>query len=134
MNTDTSFHFLLIEDNHFDTRIAEKVLENLSRCLSVKTFSDASLALTYIEEKGTDGPPELTFILLDMYMPLMGGFDFLDVYEKFPAEIRNRYKVLLLSSSINLSDVAQANEYPSIFAAVEKPVSEGRLIEHLNRV
>jgi CheY-like chemotaxis protein len=131
MNVNQSVHFIIIEDNHFDTRIAQKVVENLDRHLSLTSFTDGHIALAHIESNGAAQPNELTYILLDVYMPQMDGFDFLDAYEKLPETVRGQYRVIMLSSSINFADVARVKDYPTIFATVEKPLSEVKLMAQL---
>lgn len=132
MNLNRSFHFIIIDDNHFDTRIAQKVIGNTGRDLSVRSFADGGIALAYIDEESKNPTGEMTYILLDVHMPQMDGFDFLDAFEKLPEALRAQYRVIMLSSTINFADVARIKARPSIFATLEKPISEMKLLAQID--
>ena len=72
-------HFIVIDDSKLDCFIAEKVIQNTGRSESVKSFIVASEALEYIQKLS---PDKKTVVLVDIQMPVMNGFDFLDAFEK----------------------------------------------------
>ncbi len=68
--------------------------------------------------KGLDAP---SFILLDLVMPLMDGFDFLEVYERDVQPYMNEPNVIILTSSIHEIDKRRALKYKSVKAYMVKP-------------
>ena len=72
-----------------------------------------------------DQIPELIF--LDINMPLMDGFDFLEEFKNYPQPLQEKCKVIMLSSSIHPSDVERAQSYPQCVKYMNKPLSKGSL-------
>src|SRR5688572_27655206 len=107
------FHFIVIDDSKLDCFIAEKVIQNSGRSESVKSFMVATEALDYI--KTLNGSDIKTVVLVDIQMPVMNGFEFIEAYEQnISDEAKNKFMVNLLSSSINETDMIRAKGYKSV--------------------
>ena len=87
-------HFIIIDDSQLDCFIAEKIIQNTGTFSSVKTYNQALEALEVIKGSG-EKKDAVTIIVLDIQMPLMNGFQFVEAFEQLPEEIRAGY----LSSS-----------------------------------
>ena len=70
-------------------------------------------------------------ILLDIYMPFMNGFQFLDKFEKLEVFKLKYIKIIMLSVSLNPSDKQKAIERGCI-GFIEKPLTKEKLIQQLN--
>jgi CheY-like chemotaxis protein len=66
-------------------------------------------------------------ILLDINMPVMDGWEFLDEYVKVKHKIKNKVKIYMVSSSVNLSDLDKAKTYDDIVDYVVKPIKSSDL-------
>lgn len=123
-------HFIVIDDSKLDCFIAEKVIQNTGRSESIRSFMMASDALDYLRQAP---PPEIkTVILVDIQMPIMNGFEFLESFEQsVPAEKRENYVVNLLSSSINETDLVRARGFKSVNRFLNKPLTKASLEEVL---
>jgi CheY-like chemotaxis protein len=118
-------HFVVIDDSKLDCFIAEKVIQNTGRSESVKTFAAASDALDYIKTLPED---RKTIVLVDIQMPVMNGFDFLEEFEKnVPDEKRSNFIINLLSSSINETDQIRAKAYKFVNRFLNKPLTKNAL-------
>jgi CheY-like chemotaxis protein len=116
-------HFIVIDDSKLDCFIAEKIIQNTGRSESVKTFMTASEALDYI--KSTSPSVQKTMLLVDIQMPVMNGFEFLEAFESaVPSDVRNNFVINLLSSSINESDMIRAKGYKSVANFLNKPLTK----------
>ena len=79
-------HFCLIDDSAFDLFIYEKLLIKSGITDTVKTFNSAREALKHLLTEGSVLPE--TIILLDLQMPDMNGFEFVDEYANLPGFLR----------------------------------------------
>jgi CheY-like chemotaxis protein len=73
-------------------------------------------------------------ILLDINMPVMDGWDFLDAYSPLHSQVAKKIRIYILSSSISESDMDKANRNPLVSRFVSKPIPESLLEEFLNAV
>src|ERR1043165_663450 len=92
---------LLIDDTYVDRYIAERNLIKYGIADEVISKDSARSALNYLAS--LEGAPEMlpNLIFLDIRMPEIDGFGFLDEYEKFPDSIRKNCIVMMLSTSLN---------------------------------
>lgn len=101
---------------------------------NIQLYSDARQALAYIRDSTSFNTADKTVITLDIQMPLMNGFEFVEAFETLPPEIQNRYVIFLLSSSINDIDVNRVQNYPSIKYLLNKPLTIMRMSSLLEQI
>ncbi len=131
---DNTFKFervLLIDDNDIDNFINERMIttNHFSRIVIVKNSGE--LALNFIKDCGTDIAVLPQVIFLDLNMPVMDGFAFLEEYDKLAEEVKNFCKVIVLSSSISPEDINRASTNPRVVKYVNKPLNE-KYLEAIN--
>ena len=107
---------ILIDDNEIDNFINRKILENYG-VTNILTFTSANDALSYLKQSA--GSPEL--ILLDLYMPVMNGFEFIDEFKKLEIE-KQPIDICILSASINPGDVEEVQKVRQL-SYTEKPLT-----------
>ena len=122
---------LLIDDNDVDNYIHKQILTKCNICTSIVTMSSAIDALEYLIELKAkpDEVPEIIF--LDIRMPGMDGFEFLDQYQKFPDSLKNRSRISMLTSSQDQEDVAKAKKYPGVQLFLNKPLSKEMVVKKI---
>jgi CheY-like chemotaxis protein len=128
------YHFIIVDDSPFDCLIAEKVIQNTQRHLSIKSFQDGYKALDYIAERGHPDPNEMTIIFLDIQMPIMNGFTFVESFEQLPDEITAGYVIFFTTSSINQNDITRGNSYRSVRNFLNKPLTTVSLQQIIDRL
>ena len=111
---------ILIDDNAFDLFIYEKLLQKSKIAKTVKAFNSAREALKFLLES-MDSLPE-TIILLDLQMPDMNGFEFIEEFGLLPNVLKDKVKVFMLSSTIDAGDIAKAKASPDIIDLLSKPL------------
>lgn len=118
--------FIVIDDSKLDCFIAEKIIKNTGKCESVMSFLQAEDALEFIK---TDESPQQypTILLVDIQMPVMSGFQFVEAFEKLSLSITKRYKIYIISSSINDHDLNKVHNYHSIQQFLNKPLTSNNL-------
>jgi CheY-like chemotaxis protein len=114
-------NFIVIDDSELDCFIAEKMINHAVKDSQVLLFTEARKALSHIETAMPDSGR--TIILLDILMPVMDGFAFMESYEKLPEKIRESYLVMGLTSSMNKRDLNRLTEYPSLKRLIDKPLT-----------
>jgi CheY-like chemotaxis protein len=115
----TTIPVLLIDDSEPDRIYTGIVLGRSGLPFEVRDFESARDALTLL----ADAPQPPSLILLDINMPGMNGFAFLDAYEKLPEAHRRNTVVVMLSSSPADSDRQRALAHAVVKDYVVKPLT-----------
>lgn len=118
----TTIPVLLIDDSEPDRLFTGIVLSRTGLPFAVRDFESAHEALAELAQ--SPRPPSL--ILLDINMPVMDGFAFLDAYEQLPEAHRRSSAVVMLSSSPHGSDRQRALAHATVRDYVVKPITVER--------
>jgi CheY-like chemotaxis protein len=122
---------LVIDDNPTDRYIAKRMAEKYHFAEEIILQESALEALNYI--KSLETTPELLpqFIFLDINMPGMNGYEFLEEYAKLSETIRTNCIILMITTSIHPDDFKRAENNPSVFRFLNKPLDREkfRIIE-----
>lgn len=119
-----SRNVLLVDDNEIDNFINERIIVSSGFAKEVVVKNSADGALKYLQ--GLSSTPEKIpdFIFLDLNMPVKDGFGFLEDFASMDEAIRQRSKVIVLSSSISPDDINRASTNPYVHKYINKPLSE----------
>ncbi len=127
-------NFIIIDDSRLDCFIAEKIIQNSGTYSSVKSYMEATEAYEGIKKGEIGDPAIITIIILDIQMPVMNGFQFVEVFEQLPKEIQSKFAIFLFSSSINENDKNRLGNYPSIIRFYGKPISKDTVAQMIEQV
>ena len=123
---------LLIDDSEIDNFINHKMMEgcNFSERVYIHTSSKSALEFLKNLERTGNVPKELIpeLIFLDINMPIMDGFQFIEEFDKLSKELKSRSKVVMLTTSVNPSDIERANKSKYIIKYVNKPLIQDVLL------
>lgn len=86
-------------------------------------FENGKLALDTLLENKDDAEALPTVILLDINMPIMDGWEFLEKYKTIRDILAKHIIIYMVSSSINQRDIERAKEYSDVMEYLEKPVT-----------
>lgn len=112
---------MLIDDNESDLLFTRLMLERCDQAYEVVEYESAQDALKYLQSDPAHG---IAVILLDINMPGMNGFDFLEAYEKLAAAHQAEAVVVMLTSSPDPRDRARAEAFGSVRGYVTKPIDK----------
>lgn len=118
--------FIVVDDSKLDCFIAEKIIKNTGKSESIISFQEARQALNHISTAPADEQVQ-TIVLVDIQMPVMNGFEFVEAFEKLPENITNHYTIYVISSSINDNDLNRVHLYPSVKQFLNKPLNSNNL-------
>ncbi len=120
---------LLVDDNDTDNFISKRIIEITKFAKRVEIRNSGKSALEYLEQ-AKDNPSQLPdVIFLDINMPIVDGFVFLFEFEMFPDPIKEKCKVIILSSSNNKRDIAKIVDNEYVIKFITKPLTEKSLQE-----
>lgn len=117
---------LLIDDRDDHNYLNSIIIEETGLFTSVNTVTSGAAALDYLREtvSGISEKPLPDLILLDINMPLMSGWDFLDGFEKLALTLHKIPKVYMLSTSNAAADKERSALYNSVRGYITKPLDE----------
>jgi CheY-like chemotaxis protein len=120
---------MLVDDDPTDNFIAKRILQVSGFAKEVIVKGSVSEALEYLKNNAVSEETLPEIIFLDINMPLYGGFDFLEEFEKLNVLVKRKSKIIILSSSDNKKDIERiiANDY--VIKFITKPISEETLEE-----
>ncbi|MEM6846232.1 MAG: response regulator [Bacteroidota bacterium] len=118
---------LLIDDNDTDNFISRRVIELTQFAERVVVKSSGQQALDYLQENAQTISEIPDLIFLDINMPIMDGFMFLYEFETLPADIQQKSKVIILSSSEDRRDVDKIITNQAVIKYITKPLTQDDL-------
>ena len=126
--------FIIIDDSELDCFIARKIIEHTDKSLSVKSYLSGREVIEQIRVDFDKRDMPLTIILLDLRMPIMNGFQFVDEFEKLPLDIKRKYQIHILSSTRNTNDIYRILTHNTVLSMIEKPFTREKLLTLLMKV
>ena len=121
-------HVLLIDDDPIFNIISKSLVKRSEFSPEVSTCSDANGALEELRTRVRVNYEEFPdVIFLDLDMPKMDGWAFLEEFQKFPEWSVKKCRVFILSSSIRLHDVEKSRSYEAVHDFISKPLTIDKL-------
>ena len=118
---------LLIDDSRADNFLHKTIISRAEICDQVDVAMGGQEALDYLSTPGSEGFPQPELIFLDINMPGMNGWEFLEHYEKLPSEHKGDQIVVMLTTSLNPDDRKKAEGMASISYFENKPLLEQKI-------
>ena len=120
---------MVIDDNQIDLYIAEMVMGTTGFAEQVICVGSAKEALAYLKPlyENPEALPDLIF--LDINMPEMTGFDFLNEYQHLPENIRKKCIIMMLTTSLDEDDRMQAERNQFVRKFLNKPLDKDKLAQ-----
>lgn len=125
---------LLIDDNDADNFFHRRVVKKMGCTETVVTQPNGKAAIDYLTTKNAAGDyPRPDLVFLDINMPVMNGWDFLEAYDVLPPEQKAGVVVVMLTTSFNQDDRDRASKYGAVSHYLTKPLKPEGLTEVLER-
>jgi CheY-like chemotaxis protein len=127
------FHkVLIIDDDSVDRWIMRRSMSKINFSKNILEAEHGADALKLITDLVSQNElPELIF--LDLNMPVLDGFGFLEVFEQLSKEYKKRCRVAVISSIESEREKERALKYESVIGYFEKPLTEELLLQLMNQ-
>lgn len=127
---------LLVDDDEFTNYVNLKVIEKAQIKTHIQITTSAEEALDYLREQGRFADdteiPQPGIIFLDLNMPGMNGWEFLDEYRTLMEEQKARIVLVVLTSSINPLEMEKAKSNKDVVAFWSKPLRPEAVLDLVN--
>ncbi len=125
---------LLIDDDLATNFINKRIIQKADISAHIQVALNGKEAIDYLCKKGkfeskTNEFPQPQLILLDINMPVMDGWEFIQAYQNLDIANKENITVVMLSSSFNPADKAKADSIEQISDFKQKPISKETLLE-----
>ena len=114
---------LVVDDDPIHQRIAQIMIDRHQIFDVCKCYTDGQTAMDYIKENTTDDEELPDVILLDLNMPNLDGWGFLDQFLALEDKIKKEIRIYIVSSSVDEKDIIRSKIYPSVRGFISKPLS-----------
>lgn len=121
--------FILIDDDPVNNFLSEIIIGNVFPDARISAFTDPRKGLDHILNIPYTQSREMPVLLLDLTMPHMTGWEFLQHFEDADLPGKEQLQIYILSSSVNPADKEKARQNAFVKAFLEKPLSEEILSE-----
>ncbi len=113
---------MIVDDNEFDCYITSKIVNNIDETIDIMEFNSSMTAIQFLEEfqNAKDKLPDLIF--LDIYMPVIDGFGFLEKFNALSDVIKSHTKICILSTTVDDFYIQKAKIDSSVLFA-SKPIT-----------
>lgn len=116
---------LCIDDDPITIMLSKMVMTRAAYANEIVTAQNGEEALVYLDRLMNENSPIPDLIFLDLNMPIMGGWEFLDAFsdEKYRSYFA-KSKVIVLSSTIDPRDIEKSKSYEMVLDFMSKPISK----------
>lgn len=92
---------MIVDDNEFDCYITSKLINSFDSTIDIMEFNSSTTAIEYLEEYQSDLKKLPSLIFLDIYMPILDGFKFIERFSKLSEKIKDYTKICILSTTVD---------------------------------
>lgn len=119
--------YIIVDDDSFNNLLCKIVIEKTLGLVNIETFTLPAQALDFILNK-YENILLPTVLFLDINMPTMTGWEFLEKFEKLSDTIKQQITLYILSSSVDERDKAKADNNKYIKGFLSKPLQEDTIL------
>lgn len=120
--------YIVVDDDRMNNLVSKFIIQRHNKEAEIQVYTDPELALVKICELRSNADDQCqTTILLDINMPMMNGWEFLEQFKNLKLSTNKQFRIYMISSSIDPSDKQRAADHLLISGFFSKPLN----VEHL---
>lgn len=113
---------MAVDDDPITLMLFKKVVQKATFANEIINAVNGEEAITYFNTiNNRETKPQIIF--LDLNMPVMGGWEFLDLFNNSDYYHLNNTKVIILTSTIDPEDIKKSKTYPNVIEFLSKPIT-----------
>jgi len=117
-------NIMLVDDDEINNFITVKLIRKAFPDAVLSTFLNGRLAIDKLKDIVQNKPDNVPdYILLDINMPVMNGWEFLEEYKLLKFDSDQKVTIYILSSSVFSNDIDKAKSYESVANFISKPLN-----------
>ena len=120
-------YILIVDDDEISNYVAQQAIQSVKHETEIVTLLNGMEAIDYFKKNQSNLP---LYVLLDINMPLLNGFEFLSWYES--SIFRGSTKILMYTTSIRKKERDRAGKFEDVVAYIEKPISHQLITKYFN--
>ncbi len=124
----------IVDDDKLFAFITKKAIESTNLVEQIRIFGNGLEAITFLMDSINNHEPLPDIILLDLNMPIMDGWQFLEEFIVLPPRLNKKILVYVVSSSIAEQDIERAKALSSVSDFIVKPVSKDKILHVLKNL
>ena len=129
---DTKINLLVIDDDDINIFIIKKIVEKTGFDIDMVSKNNGQQAIDYLKQTISSNLPLPQLILIDINMPVMNGWEFIEAYQEL--DFKKEADLYILSSSVYENDIEKTKSYSSVKGFISKPLSIERLTELIKAI
>ena len=122
----TAMRFIIVDNDPVNNLLCGLAIKDAVVDADILDFTDPLKAFDYMSAEN-ESDNSMNILLLDINMPIWSGWDFVDHFDKLGEKIKKRFKIYMLSSSIDNNDKLRAAENKNVADYIEKPLTEEKV-------
>ncbi len=125
---------MLVDDDEIFTYIIKKIIEESDIAEQINIFSNGRDAINYLSEVATEESLLPKVIFLDLNMPLLDGWGFLDEYIRLKPKLCKKINLYVITSSVSTYDHQKSKDYSDITDFIVKPLAKEKFIAIIKKM
>ena len=115
---------MIIDDNTIDLYVCSRMITKNNFGKKVLEYSVATEALKYLQDNQDNFSDLPQIIFVDIYMPVMSGFEFMEEYDKLSPALKEHCKAYIISSTIDNEDIVRSRIDKNVVSFQVKPITK----------